>query len=85
MEKIFHSTEVISARCNVDFQKKCSNCAYSMPSVNSSSGLRCGHSYFMMHPILRKMNQMDQYKEIDKFHVCYLWSAEVRDGWRGNN
>ena len=85
MGNVYFNTELISARNNVDFQKKCGNCAYSMPSVKAFTGLRCGHSYFVMHPILRKMDHMDKYKEIGKLHVCHLWSAEVKDSWRENN
>jgi len=51
----------------------CHSCEYVMPSETSSTGLRCGHQYFLVLPFLRKVTRMDHFPEVKAIHACEYW------------
>ena len=51
----------------------CHHCQFVMPSQNSSTGFRCGHQYFLVHPFLRKLTRMDHFPEVNEIHACTQW------------
>jgi hypothetical protein len=52
------------------------NCSNHLKSDSSSSGLRCGLSYFSLPPTQRKQERMDHYPEVLPEHVCKDWSQK---------
>lgn len=51
----------------------CISCEFVMPSETSSTGLRCGHQYFLVMPFLRKVTRMDHFPEVSAIHACEHW------------
>ncbi len=51
----------------------CHSCEFVMPSETSSTGLRCGHQYFLVLPFLRKVTRMDHFPEVTAIHACERW------------
>ena len=51
----------------------CHSCQYAMPSETSTTGLRCGYQYFLIHPLLRKLTRMDHFPEVSEIYACAQW------------
>lgn len=65
-----HSTELTPSL-------RCDRCAFVMHSDSSTSGLRCGHSYFQAPPHDRKPLKMDHYPEVQALDSCEHWSGKA--------
>lgn len=52
----------------------CLSCANLMKSENSSSGLRCGYTYFSQPPAERKQERMEHYPETLPDDHCKYWT-----------
>jgi len=56
--------------------KTCLNCSYLLFSDSSSSGYRCGKTYFSIAPIERRVGRMDMYPEVEPIDNCGEWKAQ---------
>lgn len=56
------------ARC--DMQNFCNTCANLFESDSSSTGYRCGITYFAQAPLGRMMKRMETYPETDGMSTC---------------
>ena len=52
---------------------RCQTCTYVMPSESSTTGLRCGHQYFLATPIARKFQRMDNFPVVKESNACEAW------------
>ncbi|MFM9992528.1 MAG: hypothetical protein ACKVOY_13950 [Burkholderiaceae bacterium] len=62
---------------HASFELSCQNCAYVMASQTSSTGLRCGHRYFLATPVMRKITMMWHYPEVKPQNACESWTQDV--------
>ena len=51
-------------------QKSCKTCANVLTSDSSTTGYRCGQTYFSQPPAERKMKRMETYPETDERDAC---------------
>jgi len=56
-----------------DSNPSCPGCEFVMPSEGASTGLRCGHQYFLILPFLRKLTRMDHFPEVTERQACDRW------------
>jgi hypothetical protein len=55
----------------------CGRCAFIMHSDSSSTGFRCGYSYFQAVPQERKPLKMDHYVQVQPLDTCGHWSDKA--------
>ena len=58
-------------------KKSCTNCALVMATDSSTSGLRCGYSYYKQPSGTRKQERMDTYPEMANDATCGHWTDHV--------
>ena len=56
-------------------QKSCKTCANVLTSDSSTTGYRCGQTYFSQPPAERKMKRMETYPETDEQGCCDQYQA----------
>ena len=58
-------------------KKSCASCAFVMPTDSSTTGFRCGYSYYKQPAVTRKQERMDTYPEMAHDATCGHWSDHV--------
>ena len=59
-----------------NLKMQCDRCAFVMLSDSSSTGFRCGYSYFQVPPVDRKPLKMDRYPEVQQIESCGHWNVK---------